>query len=154
MMPEPARKPPRRLIGTPVGSQFYGKDNTNREQCFFHFADLSVRTPGTYCLKFNLVVLDSRGMEARSSLPVVATAKSNPFKVYNAKDFQGMRSSTDLTKCLRAQGCVIPVKKGSAKADASYPPHEAVEDLFDDEGSDEDDIDGMKRSRDRIAHRS
>ena len=86
-----------------------------------------MRTAGTYCLKFELVVLDSRTMVTRANLSVAATVKSDTFTVYNAKDFQGMRPSTELTRCLRAQGCLIPVKKGSARANGPSAPGEASE---------------------------
>lgn len=64
-------------------------------------------------------------MVTRSSLAVSDTVKSSMFTVYNAKDFQGMRPSTELTKCLRAQGCLIPIKKGSAKANGHHSRGEA-----------------------------
>jgi Velvet factor len=126
IIPTTSKLPQRRLIGTLVGSHFYGKDNLDREQCFFYFADLSVRSAGTYCLRFELVVLDAWRMVTRSSLAVAATVKSNVFTVHNAKDFQGMRPSTELTRCLRAQGCLIPAKKGNANANTSSSPEEIV----------------------------
>ena len=149
-MPSTSKLPQRRLIGTPVGSHFYGRDNNNnKEQCFFYFADLSVRTTGTYCLKFDLVVLDAWRTMTRSSLAVSATTKSNVFTVHNAKDFLGMRPSTDLTRCLRAQGCLIPVKKGSAKASASYVLEDGSEDKDNKEGNDSAD-DGIRDFPERI----
>jgi hypothetical protein len=143
VMQAPGKIPQRRLIGTLVGSHFYGRDNNRREQCFFHFADLSVRTPGTYCLKFDLVVLDAWRMVTRSSLAVSDTVKSNMFTVYNAKDFQGMRPSTELTKCLRAQGCLIPIKRGSAKTNGFRSRGEAGSSQ-DDEGKRRDGGDGVQ----------
>ena len=139
-MPSSSRLPQRRLIGTLVGSHFYGRDDSNKEQCFFYFSDLSVRTAGTYCLKFDLVVLDAWRVMTRSSLAVSATTKSNVFTVHNAKDFKGMRPSTDLTRCLRAQGCLIPVKKGSAKAGASHSPAAGSDEEDNEEGSGNADI--------------
>ena len=107
-------------MGTNIASPFYGKDEHNVEKCFFTFPDLSVRTPGTYSLRFTLVVLDYRKMGTKGcKAPVVATVKSNPFQVFNAKDFRGMRASTTLTKSLKAQGCLIPVKKGNSRAKPS-----------------------------------
>jgi hypothetical protein len=128
IIPTTSKLPQRRLIGTLVGSHFYGKDNLDREQCFFYFADLSVRSAGTYCLRFELVILDAWLMVTRSSLAVAATVKSNVFTVHNAKDFQGMRPSTELTRCLRAQGCLIPAKKGNANANTSSSPEEGSDD--------------------------
>jgi hypothetical protein len=137
MMAASDRKPQRRLVGTLVGAHFYGEDTENQEQCFFHFTDLSVRTAGTYYLKFKLVVLDAQKMKAGFSFPICATTKSEPFAVYNAKDFGGMRASTELTKCLKAQGCLIPVKKGNATTNASTPhSEEEVGNPLDDEDHD------------------
>ncbi|KAG9241814.1 velvet factor-domain-containing protein [Calycina marina] len=110
------RRQQRRLMGTNIASPFYGKDENNVDKCFFTFPDLSVRTPGAYSLRFMLVVLDCRMMCTHGyKAPVVATVNSNPFNVFNAKDFRGMRASTTLTKALKAQGCLIPVKKGNSR---------------------------------------
>ena len=48
--------------------------------------------------------------------PVVSTTTSSPFDVNDAKYFPGMKASTELTKRLNHQGCLIPVKKGNAKS--------------------------------------
>lgn len=135
----PGRLPQRRLIGKTVGDHFYGRDNEDREQRFFYFADLSVRTAGTYYLKFDIVVLDPLRMQ--SSFPVCASVTSNTFTVYNARDFQGMRRSTTLTRCLRAQGCQIPVKRGSVTASASSSSGE-VDSEYCKEDGDGDEGDG------------
>lgn len=45
---------------------------------------------------------------------------TEPFHVYNAKDFLGMRASTALTKKLKNQGCLISVKKGYSKANEAH----------------------------------
>lgn len=126
------RRQQRRLMGTNIASPFFGKDENNLETCFFTFPDLSVRTPGTFSLKFSLVVLDPMKMCNGYSAPVKATVMSNPFNVFNAKDFGGMRASTNLTKALKAQGCLIPVKKGNPKSNNAR-------DDDDDEDDDEDD---------------
>jgi hypothetical protein len=130
------RKQQRRLMGTLVASPFYGKDEKNVETCFFTFPDLSVRTPGTYSLKFNLVVLDVMKMcKAGSIAPVMATVTSEAFNVYNAKEFGGMRPSTALTKSLKAQGCLIPVKKGNSKT--TVRDDDDDDDVDDDDGDDD-----------------
>lgn len=111
------KRPQRRLVGNLVSSLFAGKDENNQDGCFFTFPDLSVRTPGTYCLRFSLTILDPRQMGipgARS--PIRSIIKSEPFNVFNAKDFKGMMASTPLAVTLKAQGCLIAVKKGSAKS--------------------------------------
>jgi hypothetical protein len=43
----------------------------------------------------------------------VATAVTDVFSVYTAKDFPGMRASSALLKSLRRQGLCVGVKKGS-----------------------------------------
>jgi len=124
-------------MGTNISSPFIGKDERNQETTFFTFPDLSVRTPGTYSLKFNLIVMDSINMcKPGYKAPVLATVMSHPFFVYNAKDFGGMRPSTALTKSLKAQGCLIPVKKGNSK-----PSSRAARDDDDEEDDDDDDAD-------------
>ena len=132
----------RRLMGTLVASPFVGKDEHDVEGCFFCFPDLSVRTPGTYSLSFKLVTLDPTRFGPGYSSPVLNTVKSKVFSVYNAKDFGGMRASTELTKRLKHQGCLISVKKGNGKSNGK---NEREED-DDDEDNDEDDVDeGPKR---------
>ena len=113
-MPEDYRQQ-RRLMGTLVSSPFVGLDENGEEGCFFCFPDLSCRTPGSFRLKFLLVVLDPANMRPGANSPVRATAMSDVFTVYNAKDFPGMQASTPLTKRLKEQGCLISIKKGNEK---------------------------------------
>jgi hypothetical protein len=128
----------RRLMGTLVSSPFVGKDEFNVEGCFFTFPDLSVRTPGTYSLRFQLVILSAGNMGQGASSPVRSVVKSSTFHVFNAKDFRGMRASTALTKILKHQGCLISVKKGNTKAET----HGRDEDDDDDDDDGDDDPDG------------
>ena len=118
-MPEDFRQQ-RRLMGTLVASPFVGLDENNEEGCFFCFPDLSCRTPGSFRLKFALVVLDPTKMVTGEKSPIVATAMSEPFQVYNAKDFPGMKASTPLTKRLKEQGCLISIKKGNEKSGTAH----------------------------------
>lgn len=119
-MPEDYRQQ-RRLMGTLVASPFVGNDENGKEGCFFCFPDLSCRTPGSFRLKFALVVLDPLRMRPGGSSPIVASAMSDVFTVYNAKDFPGMQASTPLTKRLKEQGCLISIKKGNdTKTSASH----------------------------------
>ena len=135
----------RRLMGTLVASPFVGKDENDQDGCFFPFPDLSVRTPGTYSLKFSLVVIDPTKMVAGHREPVRATIYSQPFQVYNAKDFGGMRPSTELTKRLKHQGCLISVKKGNAKTGAVHGRDEYDE--GDEEDEDAEDESPTKRGK-------
>lgn len=114
-MPEDYRQQ-RRLMGTLVASPFVGFDEKGEEGCFFCFPDLSCRTPGNFRLKFSLVVISPRSMQLGSRAPILGTAMSEVFTVYNAKDFPGMQASTPLTKKLKEQGCLISIKKGNDKA--------------------------------------
>ncbi|KAI1769068.1 velvet factor-domain-containing protein [Hypoxylon sp. FL1150] len=128
-MPDDYRQQ-RRLMGTIVSSPFVGFDENSKEGCFFCFPDLSCRTPGAFRLRFSLVVLDPNSVPG-SKTPVCATAMSEVFTVYNAKDFPGMRASTALTKRLKEQGCLISIKKGNERSHAR-------DDSEDDEDDDDD----------------
>lgn len=141
-MPESTdRRQQRRLMGTNVASPFTAKDENNEEKIFFTFADVSVRTPGTYRLRFNLCVMDLKKPGPGSSHPVRSTVMSDPFQVFNAKDFGGMRASSALTKSLKAQGCLIPVKKGNTRANALQSRNRNDDDDDGDDGEDDEDID-------------
>ncbi|KAJ9137259.1 Velvet factor [Pleurostoma richardsiae] len=132
-MPEDYRQQ-RRLMGTLVSSPFVGLDENGKEGCFFCFPDLSCRTPGSFRLKFALIIIDVTRQRPGSSFPIVATAMSDVFTVYNAKDFPGMTASTALTKRLKEQGCLISIKKGNEKTNAARA-REDSEDEDEEEGS-------------------
>jgi hypothetical protein len=118
-MPEDYRQQ-RRLMGTLVASPFVGVDENGEEGCFFCFPDLSCRTPGSFRLKFSLVVIDPMaGLLPGKKFPIKAKDMSEVFTVYNAKDFPGMQASTPLTKRLKEQGCLISIKKGNEKTGGS-----------------------------------
>jgi len=95
-------RPQRRLVGTLLASPFVGLDDKDEEGCFFCFPDLSCCTPGSFRLKFALVMLDPTRMRASSA--IAATAMSDPFQVYTPKTFPGMKPHTPLTKRLKEQG--------------------------------------------------
>jgi len=127
-MPEDYRQQ-RRLMGTLVASPFVGQDENGEEGCFFCFPDLSCRTPGSFRLKFSLVVIDPMaGLLPGKKFPIKAKAMSDVFTVYNAKDFPGMQASTPLTKRLKEQGCLISIKKGNEKSSTSNARDESDED--------------------------
>lgn len=133
-MPEVGeRRQQRRLMGTLVSSPFVGRDERDEEGCFFCFPDLSCRTSGRYRLRFVLVVLDPMAMRPGDKSPFRATVLSEPFQVYAAKDFPGMKPSTELTKRLKEQGCLISVKKGNEKTNAAHAREDDGEDEDDDE---------------------
>ena len=72
---------------------------------FFIFADLSVRTSGTYRLRFRLADV-GRAAESRpgTSTPILDEVWTQPFQVYAAKDFPGMRETPYLTEQLKGLG--------------------------------------------------
>ncbi|KAH8153110.1 uncharacterized protein LAJ45_02697 [Morchella importuna] len=106
----------RRLMGTLVSSPFVGQDEEGKEGCFFCFPDLSCRTHGKYRLRFVLMRLEPSDLRPEGYTPIITEAMSEVFTVYTAKEFPGMRPSTELTKALKLQGCAISVKKGNEKA--------------------------------------
>ncbi|KAL4895585.1 velvet factor-domain-containing protein [Aspergillus ambiguus] len=81
---------------------------------FFIFSDLSIRTAGLYRLQFRLMnwgSVEDTGM----SMPILAEAWSDPFRVYPAKDFPGMRDSSRLTEGLKELGFVELKTRGKGK---------------------------------------
>ncbi|PWY87163.1 velvet factor protein [Aspergillus sclerotioniger CBS 115572] len=81
---------------------------------FFIFSDLSVRTAGRYRLQFRLMnwgLVEDTGQ----SMPVLAEAWSDPFRVFPAKDFPGMRDSSRLTEGLKELGFVELKTRGKNK---------------------------------------
>ncbi|EEH03732.1 conserved hypothetical protein [Histoplasma capsulatum G186AR] len=71
---------------------------------FFIFADLCVRSAGWYQLRFQLV--DVQETEKLGSTPCLDEVWSQPFRVFAAKDFPGMRPAPYLTTKLKDLGAV------------------------------------------------
>ncbi|KAF2862349.1 hypothetical protein K470DRAFT_201940, partial [Piedraia hortae CBS 480.64] len=101
----------RQLMGTLVASPYQGKDEHGRAGTFFVFPDLSCRSTGVYRLRFKLLRIDPSHMMPGVSSPSVAGITTDPFHVFTAKDFPGMRASSALLKALRRQGLNVGVKK-------------------------------------------
>ncbi|KAJ5164631.1 uncharacterized protein N7500_006461 [Penicillium coprophilum] len=81
---------------------------------FFIFADLSIRSAGLYRLQFRLMNWGSVE-DTGQSMPILAEAWSNPFRVYPAKDFPGMRDSSILAEGLKELGFVELKTRGHGK---------------------------------------
>ncbi|KAG0374582.1 hypothetical protein BGX24_010232 [Mortierella sp. AD032] len=80
---------------------------------YFSFPDLSIRTEGTYTLKFSLMrfgSFDFSSSEDGQTSMLVAEEISNPFQVFSAKKFPGMTESTELSKAFAKQGLKIPIR--------------------------------------------
>lgn len=101
----------KRLMGTSVASPYQAKDEHGIAGTFFVFPDLSCRSPGRYRLRFKLIRVEPTNMTLGAAS--VASVVTDVFHVYTAKDFPGMRASSDLLKSLRRQGLNVGVKKGS-----------------------------------------
>ncbi|KAJ5885565.1 Velvet factor [Penicillium tannophilum] len=78
-------------INPPPSSQPHNLRNASKlhqPATFFIFADLSIRTAGLYGLQFRLMNWGSVE-DTGQSMPILAEAWSDPFRVYAAKDFPG-----------------------------------------------------------------
>ena len=75
----------------------------------FPFNDLSVRKEGKYRLRFHLIEIVGSDSICR------ATVETDPFRVYQPKEFPGMQSSTRTTEVLKKQGVKCRVKKAIRK---------------------------------------
>lgn len=106
----------RNLIGSLATSAYKLYDVHDRLGIWFVLQDLSVRTEGTFRLKFTFVNLagPSAKLITDGSVPVLASAFSAPFVVYSAKRFPGMIESTDLSRKFAQQGIKIPIRKNAA----------------------------------------
>ncbi|CAG8491738.1 7741_t:CDS:2 [Ambispora leptoticha] len=103
-------KTTRVLMGSLVSSPALLKNTEGEQGCYFCFPDLSIRTEGTYTLKFSLLKLgiDDRLITTKSN--VISTAFSDQFTVFSAKKFPGMTESTELSKAFAKQGLKIPIR--------------------------------------------
>ncbi|KAL4943706.1 velvet factor-domain-containing protein [Aspergillus oleicola] len=79
--------------------------NTPCPATYFIFSDLSIRQAGLYRLQFRLMNWGSVE-DTGQSMPILAETWSEPFRVYPAKDFPGMRDSSLLTLRLKELGFV------------------------------------------------
>jgi hypothetical protein len=86
----------------------------NQPATFFIFADLSIRSAGLYRLQFRLMNWGSVE-DTGQSMPILAEAWSDPFRVYAAKDFPGMRDSSILAEGLKELGFVELKTRGNGK---------------------------------------
>ncbi len=113
---QPLTLPPatRNLIGSLSTSAFRLHDLKKEYGIWFVLQDLSIRSEGTFRLKFHFLDLSSRdgaGPISNKSAPIIASCFSEPFQVYSAKKFPGVIDSTPLSKCFASQGIKIPVRR-------------------------------------------
>ncbi|KAG9295028.1 hypothetical protein G9A89_017822 [Geosiphon pyriformis] len=106
-------KTTRVLMGSLVSSPALLKNTEGEQGCYFCFPDLSIRTEGTYTLKFSLMKLGNGFSEDRlidTKSCIIATTFSDQFTVFSAKKFPGMTESTELSKTFAKQGLKIPIR--------------------------------------------
>ncbi|KAH8815464.1 velvet factor-domain-containing protein [Xylogone sp. PMI_703] len=128
----------RNLIGSLSASAFRLTDPDDRIGIWFVLQDLSVRTEGSFRLRFSFVNVGANNNGSttgatnggntgsnnaaktpttQSSIvntgkaPVLASCFSDVFTVYSAKKFPGVVESTHLSKCFATQGIKIPIRK-------------------------------------------
>ncbi|KAF3394164.1 Sexual development regulator velC [Penicillium rolfsii] len=98
----------------PQSDSLRNASKLNQPATFFIFADLSIRSAGLYRLQFRLMNWGSVE-DTGQSMPILAEAWSNPFRVYAAKDFPGMRDSSILAEGLKELGFVELKTRGNGK---------------------------------------
>ncbi|KAL2756264.1 hypothetical protein ACRALDRAFT_2103684 [Sodiomyces alcalophilus JCM 7366] len=110
----------RNLIGSLAASAFRLSDVEEHIGIWFILQDLSVRTEGTFRLRFSFVNVGPPSKPANGNpnsttrsakAPILACCYSEPFTVFSAKKFPGVCESTPLSKCFAAQGIKIPIRK-------------------------------------------
>ncbi|KAB8239496.1 velvet factor family protein [Aspergillus alliaceus] len=87
---------------------------TQQAAAFFIFSDLSIRTAGLYRLQFRLINW-GHVEDTGQPMPILAEVWSEPFRVYPAKDFPGMRDSSPLAEGLKELGFVELKTRGKGK---------------------------------------
>lgn len=113
----------RGLSGSIMASPFIGFDpaapasnvENARLGCFFIFPDISCRQAGLYRLRFQLVQQRLEGLVTGSLSSILGVVESDIFEVFTAKDFPGMRPSTDLMLDLKNQGASVSVRRGNVR---------------------------------------
>ncbi|KAI8075868.1 velvet factor-domain-containing protein [Gilbertella persicaria] len=99
----------RTLMGSVVASPSLLKDLDGQEAYYFAFPDLSVRMTGEYRLQFTLMHL------TRSK--IIKSLFSEPFTVYSAKAYPGMKESSELAKHLFRQGLKLTIRTQNSARD-------------------------------------
>ncbi|KAJ5776031.1 uncharacterized protein N7511_001042 [Penicillium nucicola] len=118
--PDPNSAPPHPTsslnshLSSPSNAYNHPSARLHQPATFFIFADLSIRSAGLYRLQFRLMNWGSVE-DTGQSMPILAEAWSDPFRVYPAKDFPGMRDSSILAEGLKELGFVELKTRGHGK---------------------------------------
>ncbi|EYE99940.1 velvet factor family protein [Aspergillus ruber CBS 135680] len=106
--------PSRHTTNTNLSTKLQPDADARIPSTFFIFSDLSVRTAGLYRLQFRLMNWGNVE-DTGQSMPILAEVWSEPFRVYPAKDFPGMRDSSPLAEGLKEMGFVELKTRGKGK---------------------------------------
>jgi len=113
----------RNLIGSLSASAFRLTDPNDKIGIWFVLQDLSVRTEGSFRLRFSFVNVGAPSTTPNGNpanqvsivntgkAPILASCFSDMFTVFSAKKFPGVVESTPLSKCFATQGIKIPIRK-------------------------------------------
>ncbi|KAI7905477.1 velvet factor-domain-containing protein [Cokeromyces recurvatus] len=104
----------RSLAGSLVSSAIKLYDTDGELGIYFIFQDISLRTEGTFRLKFSLIDIGLpyiRTVNTSTVSHVLKVVESELFTVYTAKKFPGVVQSTSLSKCFARQGVKMPIHK-------------------------------------------
>ncbi|KAG6853519.1 hypothetical protein C0991_003514 [Blastosporella zonata] len=101
-------------------------DHQGKKSIMFVFADLAVKTEGSFILRYRFFDIFSKPHNY-CDLAVQAECYGGPFRVYSTKEFPGLQASTELTKQLARWGVRLNTreterrrrKKGDARSSSS-----------------------------------
>ncbi|ESK92276.1 hypothetical protein Moror_4674 [Moniliophthora roreri MCA 2997] len=85
-----------------------------KKTLMFVFADLAVKTEGTFILRYRVFDIFSRA-ERHDHLVIQAECYGGPFRVYSTKEFPGLQASTELTKLISRYGVRINIRETERK---------------------------------------
>ncbi|ORX62284.1 hypothetical protein DM01DRAFT_1298937 [Hesseltinella vesiculosa] len=104
----------RNLIGSLSSSAYHLNNEHGQSGVYFIFHDLTVRTEGTFRIKFMFMDL-AAGEPTTMSTRVQYEAITEPFTIYSAKKFPGLIASTPLSKAFSKQGMKIAIRGSKPK---------------------------------------
>ncbi|KAJ3161610.1 hypothetical protein HDU88_007245 [Geranomyces variabilis] len=120
--PQPQPQPPphvagardtweRVLGGMMVSSCYYLSDLNGLKGAYFVFPDLTIRVDGTFRLRMSLFNLASLGAHSDAPAVTICTVLTQPFRSYTARDYPGLKESTELSRHFSGQGLKIPIRR-------------------------------------------
>ncbi|KAF9011972.1 velvet factor-domain-containing protein [Cyathus striatus] len=86
-------------------------EHQGKKSLVFVFADLAVKTEGTFILRYRVFDIFSRPYSERDDLAIQAECYGGSFRVYSTKEFPGLQASTELTKHLARWGVRLNIRE-------------------------------------------